>query len=89
MRSLGIRSVPAGARATTREHPLGLTRREQEVLDLVAVGQTNDEISQRLVISVKTVDHHVSAVLSKLGVGSRRQAATEAARLGLVDTKTG
>ncbi|MFL6098597.1 MAG: AAA family ATPase [Actinomycetales bacterium] len=86
MRDLGIRSVPAGARAATRADPAGLTRREREVLELVCAGHTNDEISGRLVISVKTVDHHVSAVLGKLGVPSRKAAAAEAARRGMVGT---
>ena len=84
MRELGVASIPAGARAATREHPAGLTRREQEVLELICEGLTNDEISGRLFLSVRTVGHHVSAVLGKLGVPSRRVAAAEAARLGLV-----
>jgi DNA-binding NarL/FixJ family response regulator len=84
MRSLGLRSIPNGAQAATRAHPLGLTRREQEVLDLVCGGHTNAEIAARLVISAKTVDHHVSAVLAKLGAPTRAVAASEAARLGLV-----
>jgi DNA-binding CsgD family transcriptional regulator/tetratricopeptide (TPR) repeat protein len=83
LRRLGVRSVPTGARATTREHPAGLTPRESEVLDLLVEGLRNDEIAARLVISAKTVDHHVSAVLGKLGVGSRNAAASEARRLGL------
>ncbi|WP_027860886.1 AAA family ATPase [Marmoricola sp. URHB0036] len=83
LRRLGVRSVPVGARATTREHPAGLTPRESEVLELLVEGLRNDEIAGRLVISVKTVDHHVSAVLAKLGVGSRSAAASEARRLGL------
>lgn len=70
-------------RSTTRENPAGLTRREREVLELICDGHTNDEISGRLFISAKTVDHHVSAVLGKLGVGSRKVAAAEAVRLGL------
>ncbi|MGD0928594.1 MAG: AAA family ATPase [Streptosporangiaceae bacterium] len=83
MRDLGFRSIPAGPRAATREHPLGLTRREHEVLDLIMDGRTNAEIAGQLFISAKTVDHHVSAVLAKLGAPSRTVAASEAVRLGL------
>jgi ATP/maltotriose-dependent transcriptional regulator MalT len=88
MRDLGLKSVPAGVRASTKAHPAGLTRREAEVLSLVAEGLTNDEIAARLFVSVRTVDHHVSAILGKLGVPSRRDAAAEATRLGLVGTTT-
>ncbi len=83
MRQLGIRSIPVGQRAATREHPLGLTRREREVLALVCAGHTNAEIAGKLFISAKTVDHHVSAVLGKLGAPTRQAAAAQAARLGL------
>ncbi len=86
MRRLAIRSIPAGPRTATREHPLGLTRREHEVLDLICAGHTNAEIAGKLFISVKTVDHHVSAVLAKLGAPNRGAAATRAAKLGLVTT---
>jgi DNA-binding CsgD family transcriptional regulator/tetratricopeptide (TPR) repeat protein len=75
MRQLGIRSIPTGQHASTREHPHGLTRREHEVLDLIREGRTNSEVAARLVISAKTVDHHVSAVLAKLDVSSRKDAA--------------
>lgn len=78
MRKLGIRSIPAGQHTATRDDPFGLTRREREVLDLICAGRTNAEIAAHLVISTKTVDHHVSAVLAKLGVRTR-QAAAEAA----------
>ena len=84
MRMLGIRSIPAGPRTATRADPLGLTRREREVLDLICAGHTNAEIAAKLFISPKTVDHHVSAVLAKLDAPTREVAAAHAARLGLV-----
>jgi DNA-binding CsgD family transcriptional regulator/tetratricopeptide (TPR) repeat protein len=83
MRDLGIRSIPTGARTTTRAHPQGLTTREQEILQLLSEGQSNEEISARLFISVRTVEHHVSAILGKLGATTRKGAASEALKLGL------
>jgi DNA-binding CsgD family transcriptional regulator len=83
LRQLGVRSVPAGAQSATREHPRGLTRREQQILELISAGLTNAQICTQLVISERTVDHHVSAVLRKLGVSTRSAAAAEAARLEL------
>jgi DNA-binding CsgD family transcriptional regulator len=79
LREKGARGVARGPRPATRAHPAGLTRREQAVLDLLADGLTNAEIAARLVISEKTVGHHVSAILGKLGVRSRYEAARLAA----------
>ena len=84
MRRLAIRSIPTGPHTATQKHPLGLTRREAEVLDLICAGLTNAEIAGKLFISVKTAGHHVSAVLAKLNEPTRRAAATRAAKLGLV-----
>ena len=83
MKELGMRAIPRGPRAATRAAPAGLTAREQEVLALLSEGLPNREISRRLVISERTVDHHVSAVLAKIGVSSRTEAAREAARMGI------
>ncbi len=80
LRERGATGLSRGPRAATRGHPAGLTKRELEVLELVAEGLTNAEIAARLVISEKTVSHHVSAILGKLGVGSRYEAAKLAAQ---------
>jgi tetratricopeptide (TPR) repeat protein len=72
MRRLGIHSIPSGPRTATRAHPLGLTQREREVLDLICDGRTNAEIAGQLFISAKTVDHHVSAVLTSCPARWRR-----------------
>jgi DNA-binding CsgD family transcriptional regulator len=71
LRKSGHQVVPRGPRAATRAHPHGLTQREAEVLDLLRDGLSNAAISRELFISERTVHHHVSAVLGKLGVSSR------------------
>jgi ATP/maltotriose-dependent transcriptional regulator MalT len=83
LRARGITSVPRGPTRRTRENPAGLTDRQVDVLVLLAAGMTNAEIADRLVLSVRTVDHHVSAILSKLGVATRQEAAMQASELGL------
>jgi DNA-binding CsgD family transcriptional regulator/tetratricopeptide (TPR) repeat protein len=75
--------VPRGPRAQTRANPAGLTPRQLAVLELLHAGLTNAQIADRLVLSVRTVDHHVAAVLDKLGVRSRREAAAAAEELGV------
>ncbi|HVU79110.1 MAG TPA: helix-turn-helix transcriptional regulator, partial [Gaiellaceae bacterium] len=75
--------VPRGPRETTRGNPAGLTARQLEVLALVADGQTNAEIADELVVSLRTVEHHVAAVLAKLNVDTRREAGRRASQLGL------
>ncbi|OBJ52415.1 LuxR family transcriptional regulator [Mycobacterium sp. 1423905.2] len=67
--------VRRGRRADTRSDPDGLTRREREVLALLAEGHSDAEIAGRLTLSTKTVGHHVAAILAKLGVDNRTQAA--------------
>jgi len=81
MREAGVARIPRGPRPASRAGPAGLTPRQREVLALIARGATNAEIAEALVITPKTVDHHVSAVLRKLGVASRREAAAAASRL--------
>src|SRR5581483_3410820 len=67
-----------GARRPTLAHPAGLTRREQEVLEQVAAGATNAAVAAALHLSERTVAHHVSAILAKLGVRTRLQAVAQA-----------
>lgn len=75
LRDIGVQAIPRGPRAATRENPFGLTNRQVEILALLTENLTNAEIAARLHISPKTVDHHVSAVLAKLAVSSRTEAA--------------
>lgn len=87
LRKRGARDIPRGPRPTTRQNPAQLTARELQVLELVAGGLRNGEIAERLVVSPRTVDHHVSAILRKLGAHTRGEAAAEAARLGLLQDR--
>ena len=83
LRESGARGVPRGPRPATRENPANLTARELEVLEQVTQGLRNAAIAERLFVSEKTVDHHVSAILRKLNVRTRAEAGAEAVRLGL------
>ncbi len=84
LREMGARGVPRGPRPATRGNAGGLTARELDVLSLLAEGLRNADIAERLVVSKKTVDHHVSAILRKLDVGTRGEAAAAARRLALL-----
>lgn len=82
-RRLGIR----GPRGTTRANPAGLTARDLDVLRLVATGKRNTDVAAELVLSPRTVDHHVSAILRKLQVRTRGEAAVAASELGLLQDR--
>jgi DNA-binding CsgD family transcriptional regulator len=83
LRERGARGLPRGPRPSTQGNPAQLTARELEVLTLVAQGLRNAEIAERLFLSAKTIDHHVSSILGKLGARTRAEASAEAVRLGL------
>jgi DNA-binding CsgD family transcriptional regulator/tetratricopeptide (TPR) repeat protein len=83
LRDLGVRSLPRRPSRATGDHPAGLTARELEVLGLLVGGATNNDIATRLHISPKTAGHHVSAILTKLDVPTRRHAARTADELGI------
>ncbi|HEV3014108.1 MAG TPA: helix-turn-helix transcriptional regulator, partial [Actinomycetota bacterium] len=87
LRQRGNLRVPRGPTRATAANPAGLTDRQVEVLGLLAQGLSNPEIAARLSLSAKTVEHHVSALLAKLGAGSRREAASAARRLGIAPVK--
>ena len=83
LRAGGARHIPRGPRPSTRGNPFGLTAREAEIAALLAGLSPMPRIGARLHISPKTVDHHVSAILGKLGVRSREEAGRLAVKLGL------
>ncbi|GGR15415.1 helix-turn-helix transcriptional regulator [Deinococcus ruber] len=87
LRDLGVRGIPRGPRPATRTNPLGLTPRELEVLSLLATGHSDKQIARHLTLSSKTVGHHVSAILGKLGTKSRAEAAAEALRRKMIELK--
>ncbi len=87
LRERGVRDLPRGPRATTKANEAELTRRELEVLGLVAEGLRNAEIAERLFVSPRTVEHHVSAIRRKLGARTRGEAVATASRLGVLEDR--
>jgi DNA-binding CsgD family transcriptional regulator/tetratricopeptide (TPR) repeat protein len=84
MRAGGSRTVPRGPIGVTRANSAGLTRRQVQVLGLVDEGLSNIEIASRLCISTKTAEHHVSAIMARLEVPTRLEAAAAARHRGLL-----
>jgi DNA-binding CsgD family transcriptional regulator len=85
MRASGIKKIPRGIRESTKNNPAQLTKRELDVLKQLRQGKQNKEIADTLFISAKTVDHHISAILSKLHARTRSKAVAEASRLGIIE----
>jgi DNA-binding CsgD family transcriptional regulator/tetratricopeptide (TPR) repeat protein len=83
LRTMGVQRLARGPRRNTRSNLAGLSDRELQVLTLLAGGKRNAEIAGELVVSTRTVDHHVSAILTKLGVRSRYEAGRKAVELGI------
>jgi DNA-binding CsgD family transcriptional regulator len=71
----------------TQHNPASLTARELEALTLFAQGLRSADVADRMFLSRKTIDHHVSAILRKLDVRTRGEASAEAMRLGLTKTR--
>ncbi|MCH9029377.1 MAG: response regulator transcription factor, partial [Bacteroidetes bacterium] len=84
MRESGIKKIPKGPRESTKQNPAGLTGRQMDVLKLLTEGLSNSQIAGKLFISPKTVDHHISAILSKLNLHSRTEAAAFAQSSGML-----
>jgi DNA-binding CsgD family transcriptional regulator len=74
MQAAGVRGIPRGPRSATQQNPFGLTPRQMAVLVLLAEGMSNNEIAARLTVSPRTVEHHLTAVFTKLNVNSRQEA---------------
>jgi len=84
LRQICARGIPRGPRPGTRANPANLTLRELEILPLLVDGLQNGEIADQLFLSVKTVGHHVSSILNKLGVRRRADVAGAAERFGIL-----
>jgi DNA-binding CsgD family transcriptional regulator len=86
LQAIGVQSIARGPRPSTRANEAGLTARELEILELASGNRSNREIAAELVVSVRTVEHHMSAVLAKLGASGRSDAVARADELGLLQS---
>ena len=77
-------TIPRAKSRDTRRDAAGLTARQAEVLQLLDEGLSNIEIADRLFVSPRTIEHHVSAVLAKLDASTREEAVTQAHSEGLL-----
>jgi ATP/maltotriose-dependent transcriptional regulator MalT len=84
MREKGILNIPRGPRSSTVKNLAGLTKRQMDVLKLLSEGLQNKEIAGALFVSAKTIDHHISTILSKLDVHSRAKAVAKAKEMGIL-----
>ena len=84
LRTLGVRGIPRGPRPATRANPAGLTRREVDVVTLLARNYGTQEIAGRLFLSPRTVENHIAAILTKLGATTRAEAAARAVQLEII-----
>lgn len=87
LRATGIRGIPRSPRPSTKGNAAGLTARQLEVLSLIGDGCPNADIAERLFVSSKTVDHHVSAILAKLDAHTRAEAVSIALQANLINRK--
>lgn len=83
LRALGAQTIPRGPHDSTRRNPLGLTSREAEVLQMLMAGATTSAMAEHLHLSPRTVENHIAAICTKLGVSGRAAAIDAARRLGL------
>jgi DNA-binding NarL/FixJ family response regulator len=83
MRAQG-RRIPRGPRPATRGNRFGLTAREMEVLECLAKGLSNNAIAKQLSLSIRTVEHHIAAILQKMEVASRNEAIAKALKENLL-----
>lgn len=83
LRAIGAERLPRGPRPTTQANPFQLTSREMEVLAMLVQGRRTNDIADALYLSPRTVGHHITAILTKLDVRSRDEAARKAVEVGI------